>query len=427
MKGLTDDLLKISKKRQDLNNPSFVCIHDVFHAGDEEELRTVFVSDYVAQSQLLSTYLQKNGPFSIDSVAVLLRRMAEGLAQLHAQDVDPEAPEQVRENVLGLLLPHKMYYDVPAERLRVDPIGVSSFLWNVLGCKRYADWVDPKSRVYGAPEQWNTSLKTDQYMLGRLGVELLEGRCLEQILDGKSAEQFWKDPGSFIKGSWRNNHRQLWGILRKMLQKEPSERYESMQEVVDRLGAVEEEGRALAKRMYLPLLDLNGTCKLKDNDKLDQNFDKLDKNFFEQFYKTFLNASPASNKKFKSLNVKEQHHKLMMAMVPVLNFRAGNEPTSLDLILETHRCKGISESEFDKFRESFLATIGERFKGNQKIWDAWKALLDPVIEYMKLECAGKENPRPEEKEENDIAHSNANNGRRKCRQSSCGLDLSLGG
>jgi serine/threonine protein kinase len=406
MKGLTEDLLRISTKRMRLENPSFVHVHKVFPASDEEEEpRTVFVSDYVASSKLLSTRLQEKGPFSVDSVAVLLKRMAEGLAELHrpsiAQDVDPEAQEQVGENVLGLLVPHKMYYDEVAERLRVAPIGVSSFLWNVLGCKRYADWVDPKGRVYDAPERWNRSgghltLKTDQYMLGRLGVELLEGRCFEQLLEGKAAEQFSKDPDSFIKGPWRNNHWQLWNILRTMLREEPSERYSGMQEVVDKLGAVEEEGRALAKRMYRR----DDTCKLKDNEKLNEAF-------FKQFYRTFIDASPASKKQFTSLKAKHHYNKLMMAMVHVLNFRAGNKPTSLDPIVETHRCKGISESEFDKFHESFLATIDAFFIGNQKIRDAWDSLLKPAIEYMKLECAGKENPRAEKPAENDIAHARA--------------------
>ena len=348
LERMTKDFLRIGEQRMKLADPSFVRIHNIFQVGAEEERRTIIVSDYVSNSTLLSTVLDKQGPILVDKAALLLQRTAEGLAELHklpraagSQDTSHEGREELWERTLGLLTPDDLYYDQPAERLRMPPIGVSSFLWHVLDCAAYEDWVDPKSKVYVAPEQRKTpgehlTPKTDQYMLGRLGVELLEGLRFEQILKGKSAtvEQFWQDPESFIDRPWRNNHRQLWSILKRMLQADPSKRYDNMDEVVHRLRALEEEGRALAKRVYLPPPD----TKADDTLQLKGNVE-----FFKQFYKTFFRASPDSKEKFKSINQEEQHSKLMMSMAAVLNFRQGNEPTSLDHILDKHRGKGITE------------------------------------------------------------------------------------
>ena len=345
LERMAKDFLRIGEQRLNLRDPSFVRMHNIFQVGAEEERRTIIVSDFVSNSTLLSTILDKQGPIRVDKAALLLRRMAEGLAALHKargpQETGHEGLEELWKSTLGLLTPDDLYYDQPAERLRMSPIGVSSFLWHVLDCATYEDWVDPKAKVYVSPEQTNIprehlAPQTDQYMLGRLGLELLEGLCFEQVLKRKSAtvEEFWKDPESFIDSPWRNNHQQLWSILKKLLKTKPTERYNSMDEVVHRLRALEEEGRALAKRVYLPPPDTKAddTLQLKGNVK-----------FFKQFYETFFRASPDSVEKFKSINQEEQHSKLMMSMAAVLNFRQGNEPTSLDQFLDKHRGKGITK------------------------------------------------------------------------------------
>jgi hemoglobin-like flavoprotein len=188
-----------------------------------------------------------------------------------------------------------------------------------------------------------------------------------------------------VSGDWRREHAQLWSIIGKLLEPDPGRRWDSMQEVARRLRALEEEGRALAKRVFLAAADGNadGGVHLKNN-----------VGFFEQFYDAFLTASPESLSKFEGKDLKVQHAKLMHAMVAVLNFRPGNEPTSLDPYLEAHRGKGITAREFDKFRESFLATMDRFTGGDQRIRKAWEDLFAPVIEYMKAECAVPGEPAP---------------------------------
>jgi hemoglobin-like flavoprotein len=383
LERLAETLLRIANKRKELTDPSFVPMYNIFQVGGKWERRTVFVSKYMEDSKLLCSELSADRdnkkPFAVGTVVLLLRRMAEGLWELHRR----AAGKQEWERTLGLLTPDHVFYDQPAQRLKVPPIGVSSFLWHVLDYETYTDWVDPKSKVYVAPEQRDSPAgrltpMTDQYMLGRLGVELLEGLRFEQILNGKCVRQFWEDPEGFLGGTWKNDRKHLWEILKKMLEKMPSERFENMGEVVQRLRDLEEEGRALAKSVYFS----PGTLTPR----------QLQFRFFEQFYENFFRASPESKKKFKS--VEEQHQKLMMAMAAVHNFRPGNSPTSLDQILDKHRGKGITRNEFESFHESFLTTM-DTFVSDQEARKEWNNLLAAATSYMISECVGA----PGEKQE----------------------------
>jgi serine/threonine protein kinase len=347
LESFTDALQRIGDERKKLVHPSFVRLYDIFQVGGEGERRTVFVSEYMGKNSAVlgsefSADREQRKPFPVGTVVLHLRRMAEGLSKLHRTEF-----KQEWERTLGLLTADHVFYDQTAERLRVSPIGASAFLWHVLDCEKYAEWIDPNSKVYIAPEQRESPVghvtpKTDQYMLGLIGVELLEGLRFRQILNGKPVEQFWNNPGGFLDGPWKSNRKQLWRILERMLAKEPSGRFANMDEIEQSLYVLEEEGRALAKSVYLsPDTQALGQLQLAA--------------FFEQFYKNFFEASPESKKKFKS--VEEQHQKLMMAMSAVLNFRPGNRPTSLDQILEKHRHKEITRDEFENFHKSFFATL----------------------------------------------------------------------
>ena len=123
-------------------------------------------------------------------------------------------------------------------------------------------------------------------MLGRLAVEILEGRSFKRILEANAANagDFWADPASFISGDWKRDHQQLWSIVSRLLEPAPQNRWTSMAEVVRRLRALEEEGRALAKRVFLPTAGgkATGGTPLRDNVE-----------FFERFYDAFFTASPS--------------------------------------------------------------------------------------------------------------------------------------
>jgi hemoglobin-like flavoprotein len=396
LKKIGDDLLRVARQRKQLDDPLFLRLLDVFQITSDIERRTVFVSEYVPKENLLINYLDQNRPnfaskeeedsISIDKAVVLLRRMANGLLKLHQLPYgkrpryagDDGSPREW-ENAIGLLRAHDIYYD--DDRFRVPSIGISSFLWNTFDYTMYEKWVDSDSKSCIAPEQKDKPIGgltrlTDQYMLGRLAIELLERSHFQQILDRESAsvDDFWKDPRSFVKQPWANNHRQLWDAIERMIRKDPGDRYPGMEAVAKTFRFIEQESRALAKQTYQGFTIPGGatTLKLKDNDE-----------FFDHFYKIFFANSEGSEGKFQGV---DPHKKLMESMVAVLNFSPGNKPTSLDEIARKHSGHQISDIEFRKFHDSFLETLEKYVPKDGDVWAAWDELFTSVTDYMISEC-----------------------------------------
>jgi hypothetical protein len=334
-------LLRIGTERQKLTDPSFVRLHKIYLVGPEGEQRAVFVSEYMGRnsilecSELLSCDREKKELFPVGRAILLLRRMAEGLWELHKAEGKEEW-----ERTFGALTPDHVYYDRVADRLRVSRIGVSSFLWHVYDWNSFVRYVEPEAKDYITPEQQRDSTagrltpRTDQYMLGRLGVELLEGLRFKEILNEETPDKFWKHPERFIKGVWIRERKELWNILKQMIKEKPSERFPSMDEVVQGLRTLEEEGRALSSYRI--------TAAPKN----------LQLRFFEQFYAKLFDASPSSKDHFKRMD--KQNQKLAAAMDAVINF--ANNPASLEQFLDSHRGKGITRKEFENFHRTFLIT-----------------------------------------------------------------------
>ena len=115
---------------------------------------------------------KKKQALRIDEVATVVRRAVEALKQFH----DCKAG-----NAYGLLTPKHVYYDRRGQKLLLPAVGVSNFLWAAMGWERLATWQDeaPNLASYVAPEVADgqpATAKTDQYMLGQLAFEMLEGR-----------------------------------------------------------------------------------------------------------------------------------------------------------------------------------------------------------------------------------------------------------
>jgi hemoglobin-like flavoprotein len=343
----------------------------------------------------------------IDEVVRLLRRLADGLAELHKQEEHAalrerssigavDSPEHGKANpqewkwggAFGLLTPQRIHYNRKEGRFRVTPIGVTNFLWNVFPCAMYEEWVDSTTWMYAAPEQGERTFghhltpQTDQYMLGRLAIEMLEGCLLKEKCKSKSElVQFWNKPEEFVVNRWRTDHIQLWTVLEKLLRKDPSNRYVDMHEVAKKFAVLEDQGRALAKSVYSRLENkFPGALNLQSNSK-----------FFEEFYEAFFATSGKAKATFLELNrtKKEQANKLREAMVAVLKFREGNDPTSLENYVKVHRDHKFEEEDYTKFLAAFLKTL-DKYSGNdEQLHKAWPNLFKPVMEFMISRCAVK--------------------------------------
>jgi hypothetical protein len=325
----------------------------------------------------------------LDRVGAMLRRAAEAIAQLHSKaDSLRLEPGSEWECTLGFTKPDDIYYDADTNRLQIESFGVTNFLWHALGWDRFVQWVDRDAAAYQLPEQAinrpgeHVTRKADQYLLARLGLELLEWRSFDQILGDKTLDTFWQKPKACIEGGWKDYHPQLWDILEKMLRKNPCERWGGMSDVASKLSGLEASARAFAKRSYRPP-DGDTGFRLEGNEK-----------FFKSFYARFFKASPQSRKKFA--NQKELHRNLMGAMVAVLNFREGNQPTSLYPFLETHKKMAITKDEFEKFYCCFVKTLKIEMKKRPPRGEAklvkemvqmWDTLFKQAVEYMVANCS----------------------------------------
>lgn len=368
------------RARMPLSNQCFIRVLDHFPVLTEHEHFTVVVEEFVDSGVVrLDKFLADpaNTKLRIDEVATLLRRAIEALKQFHDCDAG---------SAYGLITPKHTYYDRRGQRLLLPAVGVSNFLWGAMGWDRLATWQDdtPNLASYVAPEVAEgqaPTAKTDQYMLGQLAFEMLEGQLpfvIGRASDVREKAAFWNDPEA-TAGDWKNVHGAFAKILFRMLRRDPAQRWDSFDELIKRLFNLEDENRALAKRTFNGLDGFN----LQDNQA-----------FFDSFYREFLaRSTEATRSKFEG--VKDQPRKLMASMIAVLNFRASNEPTSLRTVVDMHRHMTITSGEIDDFRDAFLETLRKELPRamtselSERILSAWRELFLPVVEYFKEELKGE--------------------------------------
>ena len=145
---------RICRRRMAAQHLSFVRILDLVQVASGDAKHTIMVLEFFSASEQLSKFLLGESTPSLDDASVLLRRTAETLAQLHESSDTSSASrlDTQWEWTVGLLTSQHAYFDRRANRLRVPPFGVFSFLWHMLGWNNYVHWVDPEGRYYEAPE-----------------------------------------------------------------------------------------------------------------------------------------------------------------------------------------------------------------------------------------------------------------------------------
>ena len=178
---LSDEFSHHVKSRMKLMNQCFIKVLDRFHVEAGHEEYEVLVEEFIGAIRL-DKYLEekkKGKPFTIDEVAVILRRAAEALKEFHD---DPELGGS--NKTYGLLAPQYVYYDERSQKLLLPTVGMSNFLWHTMGWERLGTWQDdgPNVAAYIPPEQAPSFTRnekdkkqpthhTDQYLLGQLAFE----------------------------------------------------------------------------------------------------------------------------------------------------------------------------------------------------------------------------------------------------------------
>ena len=267
---------------------------------------------------------------------------------------------------------------------------------------------------YLAPEIFDINYKTfseeeeskiDQYMLGLLGYELLEGQkpnTYQHIkeLTELSGKQLWERLGKVERCA----NEKLKDVLHKMVHYKPEKRYDNLKDAID----------AINKAVIAPLtIDIVRKSYLRCLNNLN-----YDKPFLEAFYERFL-AHPAIKAIFDRFldpdnptdGLRRQYNHLQGAIYGLIEFaevsnrltKAGIKPKNvriLDHVADRHSYDiGVNNEHFEIFQKALLETIcgdPETGKGaydprchkpdnereRTRIEEAWLLILEPGLEYM---------------------------------------------
>lgn len=359
----------------DLRHPAFIRFVD----GLVDKGLQVIVEDYLGDARPLSKHPMMKGDegLPLDRVRQTLSTIAEALAEYHKTG-----------GIYGNLQADDVFVERTRRsdwKVRLHTIRMSSIerdLWDRQdgGMKRFK----MKDVQSFAPEQFKDpcpTQETDQYALGLLGIEMLQGRppvSVNEICDIAQKERFFRDPVKY-PGTWQHRSPRLTRILARMMARDPADRYKSLGNVVRALnvsGSIAEDNRKIAKQSFRRLRDRGDwSAALAD------------------FYTSFLAARPDLRKHFKkafpgSEKISAdapQITKLSRAVLYLLNFTQAEfeEPTTLTDYRMSHAGYGLMSEDIDQFVEELLAALARADEVSEEVQQAWRETIAPGISYMK--------------------------------------------
>jgi len=419
LRNLRQLFLTVSLARREVEDPSVVKIDKVFAAGPERDRRIVIVSE-LAPPKTLATLIDEDAArppaerlLTPGYVALVLQRLAAALAQLHALPPidDPTMGGAGYTHAMGPMSPQNVFFDERGKRPQLSLVGVTNFLWRVFDAPTFRRIVNPHDGAYAVPASFDAAgpeggtpdvdkaQADDQYFLGRLALELLQGQLVFTTTDSSQV----RDPIAYLRdcdndphARW-TRHRQLVQLLRKLLNPDPSKRYPSMNDVVVALRALEEPERMLAKysfrRCVLDLPDDAPALPAGDTPTTAPGL-AFSRAFYERFFAADANARDVFRRHLGAapglpdaeLVATAHHEKLIASLKAVLNYRPGNDPSAIDALLPAHYNKGIARGDFEAFENAFIETLAARVAGRddaEEIIAAWKTLFRPVTDEMR--------------------------------------------
>ena len=215
--------------------------------------------------------------------------------------------------------------------------------------------------------------KSDQYSLGLLAVEMLQGEppvSVQHLKDLDKKKEFFENPEKLTK-MMRKRAPLLADVVLRMLEDNPSQRWPSMARIVKEVGdgsSIEEVDRRLAKIGYERV--------------------RKEPEFYKKFYENLCRKRPHLKKLFdtKISSWDKQYAALDASVCSLLNFsddQAKTDPTLLTRTAESHRKHKLKVNDFEHFQASFLLTLCEFGQKDEEIQGAWKTTLKSGIKYMK--------------------------------------------
>jgi hemoglobin-like flavoprotein len=325
------------------------------------------VMDYLNVPTLKSR-LEKEGKLPGELVASAIWQLVRVAADLHRMEGQP---------LIGPVRPSHVHYDATRDKAYISLLPIANEtlescrdLPTRLQDSRTLSYLSPE-RYYGKP----IGPKTDQYHLALLALELLQGTppvSIAAFADLQKKADFFKSPRSYFDDGLRLNQPALSFILARMLEFEGGDRWEQMGDLVSALQDVAKG------KVPVPVKQHADT---QYNTELRKNAD-----FFRSFYRILFEKSDEIRGLFQhGSSVDEQSQKLNRAMGNILNFTRDLRTTSLGDQVDRHRSMGIKTEHFGLFGDAFIDALSEARIVDGYSQDAWRAILDPALNYMRDE------------------------------------------
>jgi truncated hemoglobin YjbI len=116
--------------------------------------------------------------------------------------------------------------------------------------------------------------------------------------------------------------------------------------------------------------------------------------FYESFYERFFaNEKDDRLRRMFPPDMSRQHRMLDDAVAQLLNFRRQQfEPTTLTRLVATHKDRGLSKRDFEKFGEALIETFDASLAqtpNGQRMMAALEIVIWPGVDYMAQQCTSK--------------------------------------
>jgi serine/threonine protein kinase len=358
---LAQDFVDRARAVRNVTNATAIGIRDVI----DREVKCV-VMEFVEAPTLKALLKVQGECLSYRVVAEILAQIAAVAVDLHGLNGHP---------IIGPIRPSHVYYDSTTRKARISLIHTANE--TLRSCaQRPLMLLDPESLTYFTPERYcggRIDAQADQYHLALLGLELLEGKppvVVSTFADLEKKTHFFNNPRNYFADLTRR-HAAFSFILTRMLEKDPQRRWSSMSEAANALRQLANGEIPWAVKKYANDDYLN---RLRES-----------REFFKSFYDRLFESSAEIRDIFvnQRVTMPEQYEKLEKAVGLMFSFSPSVRPTVLDVPFSTHRRLDLKPEHFDLFGAAFLESLDETAPADAYTRDAWHAILDPALAFMR--------------------------------------------
>jgi serine/threonine protein kinase len=364
---LAKDFIDRANSVRNVTNATAIVINDIFDRATK-----CVVMEFVSAPTLKVQLKQQGGCLPCTQVADVLAQLAGVAADLHRMDGHP---------IIGPMEPSHVHYDQATKKVRISLLRISNE--TLKSCRQRPTFLlDSDALTYLSPERYHgrdVGALVDQYYLGLLGLELLQGKPPVEVASFAHLEtkrKFFESPRAFF-GDLPIQQPAFSFVLTKMLEQDPRNRWTSMSELT---VALQQTATGIVPTTVKRYAADNYRTKLHDN-----------RRFFDVFYRTLFKASDEIRAIFteRGVTMDDQYRKLDGAVRYLFSFDPTIDPTNLDDHVEKHKKLGLRGKHFELFRAAFLEALRETTVTDTYSLDAWRAILHPALAFMRGRVCGE--------------------------------------